>query len=202
MVSFDVENIFANIPLVERIDLADNYINKGNPGFKHIASDLKRLFSCATTKTHFCLRAHFTIRLMVQPWVPPQSPFLPIYSWNTMRSCVWNNTRILQNYSTVVMYTTDFTIFPRNRLLTLSLVSFTVNTQIFISLWRRKLTNEIKPQTSLSPPRIAKRPSRVCLSIFCVLTPLLQNRAGQNPHFTRRLRSITPGWVFTMIFRN
>ena len=59
MVSFNVESIFANIPLVERIDLADNYINKGNPGFKLSASDLKRLYSFATTETHFLFESTF-----------------------------------------------------------------------------------------------------------------------------------------------
>ena len=59
MVSFDVERLFTNIPLDERIDLADNYINKGNPGFKLSASDLKRLFSFATTETHFLFKGTF-----------------------------------------------------------------------------------------------------------------------------------------------
>lgn len=60
MVSFALESLFAHISLDERIDLADNFINKGNPGFKLSASDLKRLFSLfATTKTLFLFKGTF-----------------------------------------------------------------------------------------------------------------------------------------------
>ena len=34
MVSFDVESLFTNIPLIKSIDLAVDYIVKGNPDIK------------------------------------------------------------------------------------------------------------------------------------------------------------------------
>ena len=48
MVSFDVESLFTNIPLEECIDLAVNYISKGNPDLKLSKPDLRRLFTVAT----------------------------------------------------------------------------------------------------------------------------------------------------------
>ena len=60
MVSFDVESLFTHLSLDERIDLVDNFINKGNQGFKLSASDLKRLFSLfATTETLFLFKGTF-----------------------------------------------------------------------------------------------------------------------------------------------
>ena len=54
MVSFDVESLFANIPFSECIDLAVDFITKGNPGIKLSTFDLKRLFLFATAETmHF-----------------------------------------------------------------------------------------------------------------------------------------------------
>ena len=48
MVSFDVESLFTNIPLEECIDLAVNYISKGNPDIKLNKSELRSLFTTAT----------------------------------------------------------------------------------------------------------------------------------------------------------
>ena len=56
MVSFDVESLFTNIPLRECIDLAVDYITKGNPGIKLSTSDLKRLFLFATAETRFIFK--------------------------------------------------------------------------------------------------------------------------------------------------
>ncbi|XP_078364013.1 uncharacterized protein LOC144648271 [Oculina patagonica] len=59
MVSFDVESLFTNIPLSECIDLAVDYITKGNPGIKLNSSDLKRLFLFATAETHFIFKGTY-----------------------------------------------------------------------------------------------------------------------------------------------
>ena len=44
MVSFDVESLFNNIPLIEYIDLAVDYIMKGNPVIKLGRDNLTKLF--------------------------------------------------------------------------------------------------------------------------------------------------------------
>ena len=53
MVSFDVESLFTNIPLKESIDLAVSYIAEGNPNLKLSITELTKLFSIATSQTHF-----------------------------------------------------------------------------------------------------------------------------------------------------
>jgi len=45
MVSFDVESLFTNIPLLETIELAVDYILSGNPNIK-LSKDSLRLVSC------------------------------------------------------------------------------------------------------------------------------------------------------------
>lgn len=59
LIYFDVESLFTNIPLEERIDLADKYISEGNPDLELTPSDLKRHFSCATAETHFLFKGTF-----------------------------------------------------------------------------------------------------------------------------------------------
>ena len=50
MVSFDVEVLFTNKPLVERINyIAVKYISEGNPGLKLCTAELKSLFRFATS---------------------------------------------------------------------------------------------------------------------------------------------------------
>ena len=53
MVSFDVVRLFTNIPLKESIDLAVSYILEGNKNLKLSKTDLTKLFSIATSQTHF-----------------------------------------------------------------------------------------------------------------------------------------------------
>ena len=62
MVSFDVENLFTNIPLEECIDLAVNYISEGNPDMKLNKSELRSLFTTVTAQTHFILTVLFMIK--------------------------------------------------------------------------------------------------------------------------------------------
>ena len=59
MVSFDVESLFANIPLEECIDLVVNYISEGNPDLKLSESELRSLFTVATAQTHFLFNGSF-----------------------------------------------------------------------------------------------------------------------------------------------
>ena len=53
LISFDVQNLFTNIPLNETINIAINTIFKHNPNFPINRTDLKMLFSFATTQSHF-----------------------------------------------------------------------------------------------------------------------------------------------------
>ena len=55
MVSFDVESLFTNIPLIESID----YIMKGNPDIKLGRENLTKLFFFATAQTHFSFLGNF-----------------------------------------------------------------------------------------------------------------------------------------------
>ena len=59
MVSFDVESLFTNIPLEECIDLAIEYIRRGNPDLKLSPTELKTLFHFATAETHFLFKGIF-----------------------------------------------------------------------------------------------------------------------------------------------
>ena len=53
MVSFDVASLFTTIPLKEPIDLAVSYITEGNAKPKFSKAELLKMFSIATSQTHF-----------------------------------------------------------------------------------------------------------------------------------------------------
>ena len=59
MVSFDVESLFTNIPLIESINLAVDYIMKGNPDIKLGRENRTKLFFFATAQTHFSFLDNF-----------------------------------------------------------------------------------------------------------------------------------------------
>ena len=59
MVSFKVESLFTNIPIEEYIDLAVNYIFKGNPDLKLGESEHRSLFTVATAQIHFLFNGSF-----------------------------------------------------------------------------------------------------------------------------------------------
>jgi len=59
MVSFNVESLFTNIPLNERIDLAVRYIKENNTDIKLSATELKTLLHFATSQTHFLFKGSF-----------------------------------------------------------------------------------------------------------------------------------------------
>ena len=68
MVSFDVESLFTNIPLIESINLAVDYIMQGNPDIKLGRENLTKLFLviflCHCPNPFFPFRVIFTIKLM------------------------------------------------------------------------------------------------------------------------------------------
>ena len=53
LVSYNVNNLFTNIPLQETIDIAINFIFNHNPNLNIIKKELKKLFIFATSQTHF-----------------------------------------------------------------------------------------------------------------------------------------------------
>ena len=59
MVSFDVESLFTNIPLEECVNLAVEYISKGNPDLRLTTTELRNLFNFATAQTHFLFKGSF-----------------------------------------------------------------------------------------------------------------------------------------------
>ena len=59
MVSFDVESLFTNIPLEECVNLAVDYISKGNPDLQLTKTELRNLFNFATAQTHFLFKGSF-----------------------------------------------------------------------------------------------------------------------------------------------
>ena len=59
MVSFDVESLFTNIPLLESIELAVDYILTENPNIKLSKDNLKELFLIATAQTHFLFQGNY-----------------------------------------------------------------------------------------------------------------------------------------------
>ena len=56
MVSFDVESLFTNTSLEECVNLAADYISKGNPDLQLTKTDLRNLFNFATAQTHFLFK--------------------------------------------------------------------------------------------------------------------------------------------------
>ena len=58
-VSFDVESLFTNIPLLETIELAVDYILTGNPNIRLSKGNLKELFLIATAQTHFLFQGNY-----------------------------------------------------------------------------------------------------------------------------------------------
>ena len=75
LISFDVESLFTNIPLNETIDIAVHLIFKHNPKFSIKKTDLKKLFSFATSETHFLFNGKFYVQV---DGVAMGSPLAPI----------------------------------------------------------------------------------------------------------------------------
>ena len=75
-VSFDVESLFTNIPLKEFIELAVNYISKGNPDLKLSEPELRSLFTLATAQTHFLFNGSFYDQINGVAMGPPLAPVL------------------------------------------------------------------------------------------------------------------------------
>ena len=59
MVSFDLERLFTNIPLEECVNLAVDYISKGNADLQLTKTELGNLFKFATAQTHFLFKGLF-----------------------------------------------------------------------------------------------------------------------------------------------
>ena len=59
MASFDVESLFTNIPLLESVELAVDYILTGNPNIRLSKDNLEELFLIATAQTHLLFQGNY-----------------------------------------------------------------------------------------------------------------------------------------------
>ena len=59
LVSYDVTNLFTNIPLQETIDIAISLIFNHNPNLNITTKELKKLLLFATSQTHFIFNSEF-----------------------------------------------------------------------------------------------------------------------------------------------
>lgn len=75
MVSFDVESLFTNIPLVESIQLAINYIIS-NTNTKLTTKELEDLFYIATSQSHFSFKGCYYDQTDVVAMGSPLAPIL------------------------------------------------------------------------------------------------------------------------------
>ena len=53
MVSYDVSNLFTNIPLIETIDIAVKLLIDNEPRIGITAEEVKTIFTFATSQSHF-----------------------------------------------------------------------------------------------------------------------------------------------------
>ena len=98
MVSFDVESLFTNIPLIESIDLAVDYIMKGNPDIKLGRENLTKLFFFATSQTHFSFLGNFYDQI---DGVAMGSPLAPVLANLFMGH---HEKRWLENYNSGIEF--------------------------------------------------------------------------------------------------
>ena len=100
MVSFDVESLFTNIPLEECVNLAVDYISKGNPDLQLTKTELRNLFNFATAQTHFLFKGSFFDQI---DGVAMGSPLAPVLANLFMghHERIW-----LENYkaSSILLY--------------------------------------------------------------------------------------------------
>ena len=79
MASFDVQSLFTNIPLLESIELAVDYILTGNPNIRLSKDNLKELFLIATAQTHFLFQGNYYDQIdgvaMGSPLAPVRANF-------------------------------------------------------------------------------------------------------------------------------
>ena len=76
MASFDVQSLFTNIPLLESIELAVDYILTGNPNIRLSKDNLKELFLIATAQTHFLFQRNYYDEIDGVAMGPPLAPVL------------------------------------------------------------------------------------------------------------------------------
>ena len=100
MVSFDVESLFTNIPLEECVNLAVDYISKGNPDLQLTKTELRNAFNFVTAQTHFLFKGSFFHQI---DGVATGSPLAPVLASLFMghHERIW-----LENYkaSSILLY--------------------------------------------------------------------------------------------------
>ena len=68
VVSFDIESLFTNIPLLQSIEIAVDYILMGNLNIKLSKDNLKELFLIATAQTHFLFQGNYYDQPRASHW--------------------------------------------------------------------------------------------------------------------------------------
>ena len=68
MVSFDVASLITNIPLKESIDLAVSYITERDTKLTFSKAELVKMYSIATSQTHFLFNGKCLTKSMVLLW--------------------------------------------------------------------------------------------------------------------------------------
>ena len=76
LVSYDVTNLFTNVPLQKTIDIAINLLFNHNPNLNITRIELKKLFLFATSKTHFIFNSKFYNQINGVAMGSPLAPVL------------------------------------------------------------------------------------------------------------------------------
>ena len=104
MVSFDIESLFTNIPLLQSIEIAVDYILTGNLNIKLSKDNLKELFLIATAQTHFLFQGNYYDQIDGVATGSPLALVLANLLMGHMKEFGSNNTMVLQFISTADMW--------------------------------------------------------------------------------------------------
>ena len=139
MVSFDVESLFTNVPLEECVNLAVDYISKGNPDLQLTTTELRNLFNFAIAQTHFLFKGSFFDQI---EGVAMGSPLAPVLANLFMghHEGIWlkNYIRPPVFYFTDAMLTILFVYLTLSMTLLCFLTTSTTDIPTYVSPWKKR----------------------------------------------------------------
>ena len=138
IVSFDVESLFTNIPLEECVNLAVDYISKGNPDLQLTKTELRNLFNFATAQTHFLFKGSFFDQIDGVAMGSPLARCWLIFSWVTMKGSGWKATRPPVFYFIDGMLRILFVYLTLNMTLLCFLTTSTIDIPTYVSPWKKR----------------------------------------------------------------